>query len=176
MNRSSSLFLAAIHFTCHVSSHGLNQVVPAPSVGTCASSSLWLYSSHRSIVTHLSLSLIITLHGQVLDQILTVAVVVLAGSTLALMRVGVAGLNLVVYSIRFLVGLATTTLAVTMTALGLDSAEVSVDLLIQHHREEIGAAMVIMIVTCLGLGRRTLISIRKCIQKDSLKDIQVVSL
>ena len=101
---------------------------------------------------------------------MTVAVVHV-GSTLALMRVGVAGLNLEVYSIRFLEGLATTTSTVTMTALGLDSAEGSVDLLIQRHREGIGAAIVIMIVTCLGLGRRTLISIRKCIQQDSLKDI-----
>ena len=170
MNRSSSLFLATIHFTCHVFSHGLNQVVPAPSVGTWASSSLYLQFSYRSTVTHLSLSLNITLHGQVLDPILTVAVVH-AGSTLALMRVGVAGLNLEVYSIRFLEGLATTTSTVTMTALGLDSVEVSVDLLIQHHREGIGGAIVIMIVTCLGLGQRTLISIRKCIQQDSLKDI-----
>jgi len=154
MNRSSLLFLATIHFTCHVFSHGLNQAVPA-----------------LSVVTHLSLSLTITLHGQVLDQTLTVAVV-RAGSTLALMRVGAAGLNLEeVYSIRFLVGSAITTSAVTMTALGLDSAEVGVDLLIQRHREGVNATMVIMIVTCLGLGQRTSISIRKCIQKDSLKDI-----
>ena len=49
MNRSSSLFLATIHFTCHVFSHGLNQVVPAPFVGTCASSSiLLLLTSSRS--------------------------------------------------------------------------------------------------------------------------------
>jgi hypothetical protein len=108
MNRSSLLFLATIHFTCHVFSHGLNQAVPALSVGTCATSSMFLHSSHRSAVTHLSLSLTITLHGQVLDQILTVAVV-RAGSTLAL-RVGAAGLNLEeVYSIRFLVGSAITT-------------------------------------------------------------------
>lgn len=61
------------------------------------------YFSHHSAVTLLSLSLIITLHGQVLDQILIV-VVVHAGLTLALMRVGAAGLNLEVYFIRFLVG------------------------------------------------------------------------
>lgn len=66
------------------------------------------YSSHRSTVTHLSLNLIITLHEQVLDQILTVAVVH-AGLALALMRVGAAGLNLEVYSIQFLVGSAITT-------------------------------------------------------------------
>ena len=64
MNRSSSLFLATIHFTYHVFSHGSNQVVPAPSVGTCASSSLCLHSSHCSTNTHLSPSLNITLHGQ----------------------------------------------------------------------------------------------------------------
>lgn len=165
MNRSSSLFLATIHFTCHVFSHGLNQVVPAPSVGTCASSPMFLHSSHRSTVTHLSLSLNITLHGQVLDLILTVAVVH-AGLTLVLMRVGAAGLNLEVYSIRFLVGSAIITPAVTTTALGLDLAEVSVDLPIQHHREGIGATIVTMIVTRLGVGRRTLIRIEMCIQKD----------
>ena len=126
------------------------------------------YSSHRSAVTHLSLNLINNLHGQVLDQILTVAVVH-AGLTLALMRVGAAGLNMEVYSIQFLGGSA-----ITMTALGLVSAEVSVDLLIQRHREGIGAAMVIMIVTCLGLGRMTLISIGKCIQKNSLTDNNVL--
>ena len=131
------------------------------------------YSSHRSAVTHLSLNLIIILHGQVLDQILTVVVVVVvhAGLTLALMRVGAVGLNLEAYSIRFLVGSAVTTLAVTMIALGLDSAGMSVDLLIQRHRGGIGATIIIMIVTCLGLGRKTLISIRKCMQKNSLKDV-----
>ena len=127
------------------------------------------YSSHRFAVTHLSLSLIITLHGQVLDQILTVAVVH-AGLTLALVRVGAVGLNLEVYSIRFLVRSAITR-TVIMTALGLDSTEVSVDLLIRRRREGIGATIVIMIVTCLELGRRTSISIGKCIQKNSLKDI-----
>lgn len=165
MNRSSSLFLATIHFICHAFSRGLNQVVPVPSVGTCFVVHLVQCShfSHRSIVTHLSLSLIITLHGQVLGQILTVGVVH-AGLTLALMRVGAAGLNLEDYSIRFLVGSAITT---TMTAL----TEVSVGLLIRRHREGIGATMVIMIVTCLALGRRTSISIGKCTQKNSLKDI-----
>lgn len=48
-----------------------------------------------------------------------------------------------------------------MIALGLDSAEMGVDLLIQRHREGVGATMVIMMVTYLGLGRRTLISILK---------------
>jgi hypothetical protein len=89
--------------------------------------------------------------------------VVHADLTLALMRVGAAGLNLEVYSIRFLVGSAITP-AVTMTALGLDLAEMSVDLLIQRHREGVGATMVemvVMIVTYLGLGRKTLISIKK---------------
>ena len=118
------------------------------------------YSSHCSAVTHLSLSLIITLHGQVLDQILTVAVVH-AGLTLAPMRVGAAGLNLEVCSIRYLVGSEITTSTVTMTALGLDSAGVSVDLLIQRRREGIDATIVIMIVICLGVGRRTLIRIGK---------------
>ena len=166
MNRSSSLFLASIHFTCHVFSHGLNQVAPVPSVGTCASSSMLLYSSDRSAVTHLSLSLIIILHEQVLDPILTVAMVH-ADLTLALMRVGAADLNLEVYSIRFLVDSAITTV-VTMAALGLDLVEVSVERLIQCHQEEIGSTMVII---CLGLGRKTLISIGKCIQKNCLKDI-----
>jgi hypothetical protein len=144
----------------------INQAVPAPSVRTCASGSMFLHSSHRSAVTHLSLSLTITLYGQVLEQILTVEVV-RAGSTLALMRVGDAGLNMEVYSNRFLVGSAITISAVTTTALGLDSVEVGVDLLIQRHREGVNATMVIMIFTCLGLGQRTSISIRKCIQKDS---------
>jgi hypothetical protein len=93
-----------------------------------------------------------------------------ADLTLGLMRVGAAGLNLEVYFIRFLVGSAITTSTVTMTALGLDSAELSVDpILIQchrHHREGIGTAMVVMIVTCLGPGRRTLISSGKCVQDN----------
>jgi hypothetical protein len=102
-----------------------------------------------------------------------VAVFLHVGLTLAPMRVGAAGLNMEVYSIRYLVGSAVTTSAVTMTALGLDSAEVNVDLLTQRHREGIGATMVIVIVTCLGLGRRTSISIGKYIQKNSLKDIGI---
>jgi hypothetical protein len=123
---------------------------------------MFLHASDHYAVTHLSLSLIITLHEQVLDQMLTEAVVH-AGLTLALMRVGAARLNLEVYSTRFLVGSAITTTTVTMNARGPDSAEISVDLLIQRHREGIGATMVITIVTCLGVGRRTLISIGKCI-------------
>jgi len=150
-NRSSSLFLAIIHFICHVFFRGLNQVVPAP------------YA-----VMHLSLSLIIT-HVH-LDQILMVVVVVAhTALTLVPMRVGAAGLTLEVYSIPFLVGLAITT--ATMTALGLDSAAVRVDPIpIQchrRHREGIGRARVLTIVTCLGLGQRTSISSGRCIGKKS---------
>ena len=54
MNKLSSRFPVTIHFTCHVFSHGLNQVVPAPSVGTCMISytnvlSLTLLCSHALI-------------------------------------------------------------------------------------------------------------------------------
>jgi len=114
-----------------------------------------------SVVTRSSLSLIITLHAQVPDQILMVVVVVHADLTLAPMRVGAAGLRLEVYSIRFLVGSAIITATVTMTALGLDTT-VGVDpILIQcqrQHREGIGMTMATMIVTSLELGRRTSIS------------------
>lgn len=58
-----------------------------------------------------------------------------------------------------------------MTALALDLVEVGVDQIpIQCHREGIGTTMVIMIVTRLGVGRRTLINRGKCIQKNS-KDV-----
>jgi len=130
------------------------------------------YLSHRSGATHLPLSLnIIHLHVQVLDQILIV-VGVRADLTPALVRVGVAGLNLEVYSNRFLAGSGITTSTITATALRLDSTEMGADrILIQchrHRREGIDTTMVIVIVTRLELGRRTLTSIESvCIRKNS---------